>query len=198
MLLALCAPVQAGDRAKGALSYEGFMGGMMLHTGWGSVGSITVGSSAPQEMKGMPSGIGGALKIRLGNHLRVGTEGYSSALTYGTWNSSLSIGWGGLLVDWSVPIGRVAPYFGVTIGGGVVKNLTLGATPAQDTIPEENISYRQYGIGVVVPFVGVDYVLSPRISLTFKADRMCALGSSVDAFDFPKGVRCYVGFMFSH
>ncbi|MBO7300472.1 MAG: hypothetical protein J6U53_03585 [Tidjanibacter sp.] len=194
-IFALCLPVQANDNSRGGLSYEGFMGGMMLHCGWASVGSISVGTSAPQQIKGLPLGIGGALKLRFGDHLRVGTEGYSSALTYGTWNSSLSIGWGGLLVDWSLPMGRFAPYAGVTVGGGVVKNITLSSTPAQDTLPEENFSYRQYGVGVVVPFVGVDYALTPRMSLTFKADRMIALS---DTFDFPGGIRCYVGFLFSH
>lgn len=194
-IFALCLPAQANDNPRRGLSYEGFMGGMMLHSGWVSAGTIAVGTSAPQDIKGMPMGIGGAVKFRFGDHLRVGTEGYSSTLTYGTWDSSLSIGWGGLLVDWCMPIGRFAPYAGVTVGGGVVKNLTLNSDPAQDTLPEENFSYRQYGVGVVVPFVGVDYALSPRMSLTFKADRMI---SFADAFDFPGGVRCYVGFLFSH
>lgn len=191
LLFALCGTAKAGD----GLAYNGFMGGMMLHGGWVSAGTIAVGTSAPQSMKGVPAGIGGALKVRFGNHLRVGTEGYSSTLTYGDWGSSLSIGWGGLLVDWALPVGRFTPYVGATIGGGVVKNLTLTSAPAQDTLPEENLSYRHYGVGVVVPFVGVDYSLTPRMSLTFKADRMIPFS---DTFDFPSGIRCYFGFLFSH
>ena len=141
-------------------------------------------------------GIGGALKICFGNHLRVGTEGYTSALGYGEYGSSLSIGWGGLLVDWCWQWGRLKPYVGATIGGGVVENLTLTTHPQEDLVPEENISYRHYGVGVVVPFAGVEWPLTDRMSVTVKADRITSLGAA--DFDFPSGVRCYVGFMFNH
>ena len=143
-----------------------------------------------------PLGIGGALRLRFGDYLRVGTEGYTSSLSYGDYGSSLSIGWGGLLVDCVLPLGRFAPYVGATIGGGVVENLTLAEKPATDLLPEQGVSYRKYGVGVVVPFIGTDYRLTERMSLTFKADYMLPLGSS--HFDFPSGPRCYVGFMFNH
>ncbi len=177
------------------LSYRGFSGGMMLHAGYADCGSINVGGVS-QRMAGLPVGIGGALKVRFGDHLRVGTEGYTSSLGYGDYGSSLSIGWGGLLVDMVWQMGRFAPYAGVTIGGGAVENLTLTSDPKMDTLPELNTSYRKYGVGVVVPFAGVEYGLTERMSLTFKADYMLPLGTSES--DFPSGVRCYVGFMFNH
>ena len=194
-LVAVACSAMAGEPV-GAFSYRGFMGGMMLHAGWVECGNVSVGSASAQRVAGIPKGIGGALKLKFGDHLRVGTEGYTSSLGYGDFGSSLSIGWGGLLVDYYYSLGDFAPYAGVTIGGGVVENLTLTSEPQMDLLPEENLSYRNYGVGVVVPFVGVDYSLSERMSLTFKADYMCPIFS--DAFDFPSGVRCYVGFMFSH
>lgn len=178
------------------LAYNGFSGGMMLHTGYVSRGHIAVGAAPAQHIAGMPVGIGGALKVRFGNHLRIGTEGYASSLSYGDWGSSVSIGWGGLLADWCFPLGRFTPYVGATIGGGVVENLTLTSTPPLDLLPEADTSYRTYGVGLIVPFAGVDYALTSRIALTFKADYMFTLGSP--EFDTPTGVRCYVGFMFSH
>ena len=195
-LLAITQATFAQDsKPQGALSYRGFSGGMMLHAGWVSRGDMVVGSST-QSLSGATLGIGGAVRFRFGDHLRIGTEGYTSSLGYGKWGSSLSIGWGGLLVDWSWKMGKFTPYFGATIGGGVVKNLTLTHTPSLDTIPEEGTSYRTYGMGVVVPFVGVEYPLTERMSLTIKSDWMFGLGRT--EFDFPSGIRCYVGAIFNH
>lgn len=200
ILLLLVAFVQsvvaAGGSGSHPLAYKGFSGGMMLHTGWVQRGDMVVGLAPAQRLRGVPMGIGGALKVRFGDHLRVGTEGYTSSLGYGEWGSSLSIGWGGLLVDYTFKVGKFLPYIGATIGGGVVENLTLSSEPAMDILPEANISYRNYGVGVLVPFAGVEYGLTERMSLTFKADYMFSL--SATEFDFPSGIRCYIGFMFNH
>jgi opacity protein-like surface antigen len=177
------------------LAYRGFSGGMMLHAGWVDRGSLTIGGVS-QRLSGLPVGIGGALRLRFGNHLRVGTEGYTSSLGYGDWGSSLSIGWGGLLVDWCWKLGPFAPYVGATVGGGSVEHTTLTTTPELDTTPEEGLSYRKYGVGVVAPFVGADYPLSERMSLSFKVDWLLPMGRN--EFDFPSGARCYIGFMFNH
>ncbi|MBR5830545.1 MAG: hypothetical protein IKY63_04725, partial [Tidjanibacter sp.] len=157
-LLLIVQVAYAGDGvpAQGSFSYRGFSGGMMLHAGWVSRGDMVV-SGASQSLSGVTMGIGGAVRLRFGDHLRVGTEGYTSSLGYGKWGSSLSIGWGGLLVDWSWKRGRFTPFVGTTIGGGVVENLTLTREPALDIAPEDGVSYRNYGVGVVVPFVGVEY-----------------------------------------
>ena len=188
-----------GAEARDRLYYRGFSGGMMLHSGWVSAGDVAVGTLG-QAMRGMPKGIGGALKVQLGEHFRVGTEGYTSTLSYGEYGSSLSLGWGGVLVDWMFEAKMFSPYFGATIGGGGVKNITLNDHPANDFIAEENLSYRKYSLPVVAPFVGVDYPLSERMSLTFKADYIMPLsvGSLPAATDFPSGVRLYFGFLFSH
>ena len=196
-LLLIVQVAYAGDGvpAQGSFSYRGFSGGMMLHAGWISCGDMVV-SGASQSLSGVTMGIGGAVRLRFGDHLRVGTEGYTSSLGYGKWGSSLSIGWGGLLVDWSWKRGRFTPFVGTTIGGGVVENLTLTREPALDIAPEDGVSYRNYGVGVVVPFVGVEYSLSERMSLMVRGDWMFSVGRG--EFDFPSGVRCYVGVMFNH
>lgn len=181
--------------ARGGLGYRGFLGGMMLHSGWVDGGSMEIGG-AMQKMFGLPTGIGGALKVQLGDHLRVGTEGYTSALAYGDFNSSLSVGWGGLLVDWAF-VGRSGKtsFFGATVGGGAVKNLTLNTEPADDFVAEEGVSFRRYGVPLITPFVGMEYPLTERINVVVKADCLIPLS---DAPDFPLGVRLYVGFMFGH
>ena len=131
---AISAP--AAPTTTSPFAYRGFSGGMMLHAGWVDCGDMRVGLAPVQRLSGLPLGIGGALKVRFGDHLRVGTEGYTSALSYGDYGSSLSIGWGGLLVDWTFRVGRFVPYVGATIGGGSVENLTLTEKPATDLLPE--------------------------------------------------------------
>ncbi len=197
LLSLLClGPLSAQEQERHPLAYNGFSGGMMLHAGWVARGDVQVGLSSPQTIAGVPLGIGGALRVRFGDHLRVGTEGYTSSLGYGDYGSSLSIGWGGLLVDYCFRFGDFMPYAGLTIGGGVVENLTLSSEPEVDWLPEANISFRSYGVGVVAPFVGVEYGLTERMSPTVKADWMMAMGRSHS--DFPSGPRCYIGFMFNH
>ena len=89
----------------------------------------------------------------------------------------------------------VIGYFGATVGGGVVKNLTLSDEPADDFAPEDNLSFRKYGVPIVAPFVGTELPLTERMNLTVKADYLIPIGN---APDFPSGVRLYVGFMFKH
>lgn len=192
-LLVLLASLSA--KAGGRLEYRGFQGGMMLHSGWVDGGQLEIGGTM-QKMKGLPTGIGGALKVQLGDHLRVGTEGYTSALSYGDFASSLSVGWGGLLVDWAF-VGRSGKtsFFGATVGGGAVKNLTLNTEPADDFVAEEGVSFRRYAVPLITPFVGMEYPLTERINVVVKADCLIPLS---EAPDFPLGVRLYVGFMFGH
>lgn len=186
--------------AQGRLAYRGFSGGMMVHSGYVCAGDIAIqtpsGPTPKQSIKGLPMGIGGAIKFHFGEHLRLGTEGYSSSLGYGDYGSSVGLGWGGLLVDVYDKWGRWEPFVGATFGGGVVDNLTLNNPIEDDFMAEEGTSFRRYGTALVVPFAGVEYSLSERMGLVFKADYALPLGPSRP--DFPSGVRLYVGFMFKH
>lgn len=198
LILALAQSTGAQETSNHPLAYNGFAGGMMVHAGFAALGNFTIeGSNIAQPIEGMPKGIGGALKIRLGNHLRVGTEGYASSLSYGKWGSNVSLGWGGILADYLLAINnKWSAYAGVTIGGGVVENLTLTQKPQLDLLPETQTSYRKYTTALVAPYAGAEYVLTSRMSLVMKADYILQVGQKM--FDFPSGVRCYVGFMFNH
>lgn len=192
----------ANPEWRRALAYKGFSGGMMVHSGYVSAGEISVLTPAgtttqPQAMRGLPMGIGGALRLHFGDHLRVGTEGYTSSLGYGDYGSAVSLGWGGLLVDVCNRWGRWEPFVGVTVGGGLVENLTLSTSPADDFVAEEGASYRNYATMLLAPFVGTEYAISERMGLVFKADYISPIGGSSHP-DFPRGVRLYVGFMFKH
>ena len=55
---------------------RGYDGGMMLHAGY-LCGNITPLS---HQATGVTKGIGGVIRLRLGDHWRVGTEGYTSSM----------------------------------------------------------------------------------------------------------------------
>lgn len=181
--------------------FSGYAGGMMVHGGYVSAGSVTFrspsGTATDVSMKGVPVGIGGALKVGFGKHLRVGGEGYVSTLKYGSYGSSETIGWGGLLADCVWTGGRWSWFVGGTVGGGSVKNVTLLSEMPSDFILEDgSSSYREYGFLALVPFAGVEYAVTERIHLTAKVDWM--FNASNPQPDFVKGPRLYIGFMFCH
>ncbi len=173
----------------------------MLHTGYVSAGSVSFtnpgGETVGINMKGMPYGIGGALKVGFGKYLRVGTEGYVSTLKYAKNHSFESIGWGGLLVDGVLPLGRWMPFAGLTFGGGSVKNVTaLEDTTVDFRLDGGTTSYRRYPFLALAPFAGVEYALTERVHLVLKADYLLNLSSG--QADFVRGPRLYFGFMFCH
>ena len=137
-------PDRTGRRS---MAYRGFIGGMMLHTGFVCSNDVTVtslsGASQKVSLSGAPFGIGGAIRFMFGKHLRVGAEGYVSTLTYGEYQSHAETGWGGILADCAWKIGKCRLFVGGTVGGGSQTNTTILSPIVDDYIAEENISYRK-------------------------------------------------------
>lgn len=191
-----------GKEKKSPFAFSGYSGGMMVHSGYVSSSQVTFthgdgSQAAAVRMRGMPLGIGGMLKIHLGNHLRVGTEGYSSNLRYGRNGSYSHTGWGGLLVDWIIPLGKWMPFAGITVGGGGVKNVTvLGDTTEDFILDDGTTSFRKYAFMAIAPFAGVEYALTGRVHVVFKADWLLDVTSGQP--DFVQGPRLYLGFVFCH
>ena len=86
--------------------FNGFDGGMMVHTGY-LKGNF---QQLEHPVSGMPFGIGGVIRAHLGNHWRIGGEGYVSTLKQSGNGSYVKYGWGGLLGDFYWVIGRFVPY----------------------------------------------------------------------------------------
>ncbi len=186
------------------LRYTGFSGGMMVHTGYIGGGTLTLTNGAGEtfhsRLSGAPTGIGGAARIHLGSHLRIGSEGYVSTLNYGGGRgenknqSHARIGWGGVLADLIWRRGSWAPYIGATVGGGGFRNLTLQSPTPLDNTTELDASFRKYSFMVAAPFVGIEYTLTDKIRLNMKADWMFNLNNRRE--DFVTGPRLYIGFAF--
>lgn len=183
-----------------SMGYRGFIGGMMIHTGYVSSRNFAISSLTGQthqfNASGAPFGLGGAARFMFGKHLRIGAEGYVSTLKYGENGSHAKTGWGGILADCAWDLGKIRLFAGGTAGGGSQANLTIISPLGDDYIAEELVSYRKYSFAVLAPFVGMEYALNGKISLVAKVDWMLNLSGRQD--DFVSGPRLYLGFMFGH
>jgi hypothetical protein len=170
---------------------RGFDGGMMVHSGYlsGTLDAINY------QARGAPLGIGGVIRLHLGEHFRVGSEGYVSTLAQLRNGSYLKYGWGGLLADVYMVIGRFQPYAGITLGGGSMTSLLMMETPSSDWAPIDGTRFHNQGFMAIDPFVGCDFIVSGPMHLTLKLDYLCALSQSRI---LPHGPRVYVGFLFYH
>lgn len=188
-MLSLLLTVAASAQEKKVL--RGFDGGMMVHTGYLSGRLDAIGYQA----KGVPLGIGGAIRLHLGEHFRLGGEGYVSTMSQLGNGSYLKYGWGGLLADCYTVLGLFQPYVGLTLGGGAMTTLLMFEAPSSDWAPIDGTRYHKQGFMAIDPFVGCDIIVSRPMHLTLKLDYLCALSGSKL---LPHGPRIYFGFLFYH
>jgi hypothetical protein len=193
-------------KKRHSMAYSGYQGGMMFNVGYVESrdfqfrdnSGIVLGESG--KLSGASMGLGGALRVGFGKYLRVGIEGYVSTLKYQPQGSSAKIGWGGLLLDSHWHIKRFTVFTGGVIGGGSYTHITMidkmGVSNVDNDYVVENqyVSYRHYPFLAVVPFVGMEYSLTKRISVVAKIDYMLNVTNWVD--DYAAGPRFFVGFMF--
>jgi hypothetical protein len=191
IITALCLLLTLAAAAQEKKPLRGFDGGMMIHTGYLSGQLDAIG----YEAKGAPTGIGGVIRFHLGNHFRIGSEGYVSTLSQQGNGSYLKFGWGGLLADVYTILGRFQPYVGLTLGGGAMTSLLMMEKPASEWAPIDGTRYHRQGFMAIDPFAGCDFVVSGPMHLTLKVDYLCALNQSRL---LPHGPRVYFGFLFYH
>ena len=170
---------------------RGFDGGMMIHTGYLQGNLEPIG----YDVKGMPIGVGGAIRLHLGKHFRIGGEGYISTLSQRGNGSYLKYGWGGLLADFYTLLGRFQPYAGLTLGGGAMTTLLMMENPSSAWASIDGTYFHRQGFMAIDPFIGCDIIVSKPMHLTLKLDYLCALSESKL---LPHGPRLYFGFLFYH
>lgn len=192
-------------KKRHSMAYNGYQGGMMFNIGY-----VQSRNFQFQDNNGLPlgefgnlsgasMGLGGALRVGFGKYLRVGIEGYVSTLKYKPQGSSAKIGWGGLLLDSHWHIKKFTIFTGGVIGGGSYTHITMidkGINSVDNDYVVENqyVSYRHYPFLAIVPFVGMEYSLTKRISVVAKIDYMLNVTNWAD--DYAAGPRFFVGFMF--
>lgn len=190
-VISFCLLLTAVASAQDNKLIDGFDGGMMVHTGYLSGTLEPIGYDA----KGAPMGIGGVIRLHLGEHFRIGSEGYVSTLGQRSNGSYLKYGWGGLLADFYTVLGKFQPYAGLTIGGGAMTTLLMFEEPASMWAPIDGTRYHKQGFMAIDPFAGCDFIVSGPMHLTLKIDYLCALSESRL---LPHGPRVYFGFLFYH
>ena len=174
---------------------KGFSGGMMVHSGYqyGCDNPFGVDISSPTF------GIGGCAKLHLTDHFRTGFEGYFSTapirkvVESGSHNKLF---WTGLLADWFWQHGKLIPYIGTTLGGGMETSFLMFEGDKHDWTPEGMTVLHKQPFFAIDPYVGVEYAVGKALRLTLKADWMLAINS--DGLNRPMGPRIYFGFIFTH
>lgn len=202
---ALCAQTNDGTEKKKV--FQGFSGGMMVHTGY----LFGRDANAPQTADGRSTspqgstfGIGGVARVHLWKLLRVGFEGFVSSMPSGATDchdvlkngSYVRIGCGGALVDCCWRLNKVWPYIGGTIGGGSMKGLYILDGDQNSWERDTNSTFHKQSFFYVAPFVGCDYCMTQKVHLTFRLDWMLAFHQR--ELCMPTGPRIYLGFMFCH
>ena len=207
----LAATLTAGEKAPQKEPqhkvYQGFSGGMMLHTGY-LFGIDPQAPVAPDGRSYSPQGalfgIGGALRIHLWKHLRTGFEGSVSTMYSGATDRSdllrsgsyVRTGCGGLLADARWRMDKVWPYVGASVGGGAMRSLYMIDGNEYTWDKQQDTYFHKQGFFYVTPYVGCDYCMTPRVHLTFRFDWMLAIHQT--QLVLPTGPRLYLGFMFCH
>lgn len=180
-------------------AYRGFIGGMMLHTGYVQSGTVQAisqtGDVHETTMAGAPYGLGGAMRLMFGKHLRVGAEGYVSNFTYGEYHSYAKTGWGGVLADCAWDLDRCRLFIGGTIGGGNQSN-TIKLSPTGNDYKADDIVYRKYSFAAFAPFAGIEIRLTEKVDIVAKVDWLLNISGKQE--DFISGPRVYIGVMFGH
>lgn len=181
--------VQAQDNKK---TFHGFDGGMMIHTGYlcGNINALNY------RAEGAPFGLGGVIRMHLGEHWRLGCEGYVSTLSQMGNDSYIRYGWGGIVGDFYWILGKFMPFAGLTLGGGANKNLLMMDGNKQSWAVLSNSYYINQGFFAVDPFIGCDFIVSKSFHLSIKVDYLNTVGKYYS--QIPKGPRIYFGFLFYH
>lgn len=174
---------------------KGFSGGMMIHSGYqyGCDNPFDLDISAPTF------GIGGCAKLHLFNHFRTGFEGYFSTapIRKGVESGSHNkLFWTGVLADLFWEQGKLIPYIGTTLGGGMETAFLMFEGDKHDWALEESTVLHKQPFFAIDPYVGIEYTVGAALRLTLKADWMLALNS--DGLNKPMGPRIYFGFIFAH
>ena len=187
--------------------YQGFSGGMMGHAGY----LFGENADAPKADDGLicspqggTFGLGGALRVHLWKHFRVGGEGFVSTMNSGTTNmkyvlqegSYIRTGWGGVLMDACWRKEKVWPYIGGSVGGGAMRSLYVLDGSQDDWIAENKAYLHKQSFFYVNPYVGMDWCMTQKVHMTFRVDWMVALHAGEVVL--PTGPRLLVGFMFCH
>ena len=182
------------------MAYSGFSGGMMFNFGYGFSGKYQLfddngNSLGTFKRTGVREGMGGALKVGFGKHLRVGVEGFVSTMNHSGNGSYARLGGGGVLMDSKWDIDRWTLFVGGSFGGVTARHLDI-VNDQHDEYQVTRSSFRKYSFLSLDPFLGFEFAMTRKVHLLFQMDYLFNL--TTPRPDAVQGPRFFVGFMFCH
>lgn len=192
LLLGAILMVSAQEDSVRRKIVRGFDGGMMVHAGY-QTGTIV---PLDYQAQGATFGLGGVIRIHLGEHWMLGTEGYMSVMSQLKNGSYIKWGWGGILGEFYWAFKRVMPYVGLTLGGGSLTTFLMFDGNSGDWENERDAIFHKERFFAADPFIGCDFIVTKSMHLTLKADWLSGIGKT--GLLKPYGPRFYFGFIFYH
>lgn len=165
-----------------------YQGGMLIHSGYLKI------EHPDNTQNGLCYGFGGQLSFLISEHIRAGSEGYTSYFHYPQNNGIFRLGWGGLMVGYQFSNKKIRPVLHLTFGGGGVNDMQFIEVNAKDD-EADRIIYRRYAVMIVVPAISAEYTLNSKFTAVVKIDYIFPLTNS-KTINFAAGPRLYMGLLF--
>jgi hypothetical protein len=165
-----------------------YQGGMLFHSGY-----LKIEHNNYKDYR-LCHGLGGQLSFLITDHLRLGSEGYTSSLNYAENSGIYRLGWGGLLLGYQVGSKKLSPVINLTFGGGRVNDMQFVEVNTKD-YEIDRIIYHKYTVMIASPSISLEYTFKSKYAAVFKIDYLIPLKSSGND-NFFCGPRFYIGLFF--
>ncbi len=186
--------VEASDKNWG---FKGYAGGMFYHVGYVKSKPFAIFDAQNQQyqhhVEGFTSGIGGKMGFFIHKNLKIGIEGYSSSASYGPNKSKFKMGWGGIAIDYLYRWENWMPFVGCHFGGGGSTHTIFLEEQNQNTLAQQVIYFKEPHF-IISPSIGVEYLVSKKISFLFKVDYQFSVAPK--GIGYASGPRFYLGIHF--
>lgn len=175
LLFSLC-PLfaQNEDSVEQKKFFRGIEGGVVFNTGYIFENFPEIGYSGG----GVPLGVGGRGLVILGDHLRVGGEGYMNTMGLDKKGSESIYAFGGAMADFCWKFGPVLAYIGSNIGGGILKNFVSTQQPSHSW-EEVGAYYNKQFVWSAHPYTGVQIRLTNKIALIIQVSYTLPLNGNI-------------------
>jgi hypothetical protein len=170
------------------LAESRFGGGM---TGYFQYANMPI---TDDQIRGLAWGLGGILNYNLSRNFRVSCMGSTYRLGYespGMKGSYMDLGYGGLCLEYCIPVKSDNLAFGLMFGGGKMTNLFVWSKMPEDSIFAR---YESDGIMIGTPIISYEHALTKAVFALLRIDYLAGFrDGAVFTFGSP-GLR--IGIIF--
>lgn len=138
-----------------------------------------------QNIESVGFGLGGILRFYPFDHLCVGVSGGSQKAKYntiGSENSYITLGYGGLIMGYTMAKNKYRFCASIGVARGKLKNLHISE---QTGAVINDAAFYSYAAWVAYPLLSFDYMLTKKISLTSQLTTLSAVYNKNDLYFCP-------------